>query len=181
VTPLMVLQGFATQSVEGGMMWKRIRRRVTIENGLRFDYEISPHRAFLAKMAEGVADVIESAAPSQIAPPNDAPPTQFISAPPPTMAPVPTTDGAGRIGDYVPFKQSRLKGQINPLRPPLHVETVLIGRALGQPTDYLFGVGFRVRDDGYVEAEFADGVRKFDTYERFKTEITHLVVRNKST
>lgn len=74
-----------------------------------------------------------------------------------------TTDDAGKIGDYVPFKQSRLKGQINPLRPPLQVETVLIGKALGQPTGYLFGVGFRVRDDGHLEAEFADGVRKFDT------------------
>ena len=93
---------------------------------------------------------------------------------------MPTTDGAGKIGDYVPFKQSRLKGQANPLRPPLHVETVLIGRALGQPTGYLFGVGFRVRDDGYLEAEFADGIRKFDTYEKFKIEVTELVGRNES-
>ncbi len=64
--------------------------------------------------------------------------------------------------------------------PPLHVETVLIGRALGQPTGYLFGVGFRVHDDGYLEAEFADGIRKFDTYEKFKIELTDLIGRNKS-
>jgi hypothetical protein len=51
----------------------------------------------------------------------------------------------------------------------------LIGRALGQPTGYFFGVGFRVRDDGYLEAEFADGVRKFDTYEKFEIEVTDLV------
>jgi hypothetical protein len=104
---------------------------------------------------------------------------QLASVPPAaTDDRVPKTDGVGRIGDYVPFKQSRLKGQTNPLRPPLHVETVLIGRALGQATGYLLGVGFRVRDDGYLEAEFADGTRKFDTYEKFKIEVTALVGRN---
>jgi hypothetical protein len=47
-------------------------------------------------------------------------------------------------GMHIPFKQVRLKGHINPLKPPIHVETVLIGRALGQRTGYLFGVGFRI-------------------------------------
>jgi hypothetical protein len=124
-------------------MWKRIRRRVSAGNGLHFDYEVSPHRAFLAKTAK---------------------------------KPEGANIDASKIGDYVPFKQSRLIGQTNPLRPPLHVETVLIGRALRQPTGYLFGVGFRVRDDGYIEAEFAGGVRKFDTYEKFEIEVTPILL-----
>jgi hypothetical protein len=157
-------------------MWKRIRRRVWIENGLHFDYEVSPHRAFLAKVAQNPQSVNTGAPSGETSPPNDGPSTQLSSVPSAAKDhPVPLTGGAGKIGDYVPFKKSRLKGQINPLRPPLHVETVLIGRALGQPTGYLFGVGFRVRDDGYVEAEFAGGVRKFDTYEKFEIEVTDLV------
>jgi hypothetical protein len=84
----------------------------------------------------------------------------------------------GIVGKYFPFKQSRLAGQGNPLRPPFHLETVLIGRALGQQTGYLYGVGFRVQNDGYVEAEFESGVRKFDTYDQFKTKVTELVRRN---
>jgi len=129
-----------------------MRRRVSVEDGLVFEYEVSPHRVFLAKASEPTTEC----ASARLAKPDN----------------VPAPDRAA--GDYVPFKQSRLKGQSNPLRPPLHVETVLIGRALGQPTGYLFGVGFRVRDDGYVEAEFTDGVRKFETYEKFKIEVTGL-------
>jgi len=129
-----------------------MRRRVSVEGDLVFDYEVSPHRVFLKKAAE--------------------PTTERASVPPATPDGAPAPDRT--VGDYVPFKQSRLKGQTNPLRSPLHVETVLIGRALGQPTGYLFGVGFRVRDDGYVEAEFAEGVRKFKTYEKFKIEVTGL-------
>lgn len=83
-------------------------------------------------------------------------------------------DGAGKIGDYVPFKRSRLKEQTNPLRPPFHVETVLIGRALGQLTGYVFGVGYRVHDDGHVEAEFADGIRIFETYDKLINELDNL-------
>jgi len=162
-------------------MWKRIRRRVPTENGLHFDYEVSPHRTLLAKMAAKSKGANGSASCSQPPPPDDEPSMQLASVPPAAMDDrVPKTDGVGEIGDYVPFKQSRLKGQTNPLRPPLHVETVLIGRALGQPTGYLFGVGFRVRDDGYLEAEFADGIRKFDTYEKLKIEVTHLARRNES-
>jgi hypothetical protein len=75
--------------------------------------------AFLAKIAaptEGAfADVTDSQTP-----------------PPTTTNPVPATGETRQFGAYVPFKQSRLEGQINPLRPPLHVETVLIGRALVQ-------------------------------------------------
>jgi hypothetical protein len=72
---------------------------------------------------------------------------------------------------HIPFKQVRLKGQINPLKPPLHVETVLIGRALGQPTGYLAGVGFRIRDDGYVEGEFEHGAEKFLSFEDFEKAV----------
>jgi hypothetical protein len=160
-------------------MWKRIKRRVSIQNGLYFDYEVDPHRAFLAKMGEKTKNAHPGTVP-QTSPRNDAASVPLTSLPPATANLVPATDGASKVGDYVPFKQSRLKGQTNPLRPPLHVETVLIGRALGQPTGYLFGVGFRVRDDGYLEAEFAAGVRKFDTYEKFKTEVTALAGRNES-
>lgn len=76
-----------------------------------------------------------------------------------------------KFGNFIPFKQVRLQGQVNPLRPPIHVETVLIGRALGQPTGYRFGVGFRIRDDGYVEAEFLDGVRKYNSLAEFELDI----------
>ena len=85
------------------------------------------------------------------------------------------TAADNKVGVFVPFKQSRLKGQINPLRPPHQVETVLIGRALGQPTGYLHGVGFRVKHDGYIEAEFASGVRTFRSYKEFKSEIARLL------
>jgi hypothetical protein len=145
----------------------KLRRRVPIENGLHFDYEVSPHRAFLAKIAAPTKGAFAGVTVSQTPPPT-------------TTNPVPATGEIRQVGDYVPFKQSRLEGQINPLRLPLHVEAVLIGRALGQPTGYLFGVGFRVRDDGYVEAEFADGVRKFDSYEKFRVEVAALIRRNES-
>jgi hypothetical protein len=39
------------------------------------------------------------------------------------------------VGQFIPFKQFRLQGQVNPLHPPIHVETVLIGRALDQRRD----------------------------------------------
>ncbi len=113
-------------------------------------------------------------------PPNEEPSVPLASVPETTRDTPSAIDVASKVGAYVPFKQSRLKGQTNPLRPPLHVETVLIGRALGQAAGYLLGVGFRVRDDGYLEAEFAEGIRKFDTYEKFKTEVTDLAGRNKS-
>lgn len=48
----------------------------------------------------------------------------------------------------------------------------MIGRALGQPTGYRFGVGFRIRDDGYVEAEYADGVRKYNSLTEFELDVT---------
>ena len=74
-------------------------------------------------------------------------------------------------GFHIPFKQVRLNGQINPLKPPLHVEAVLIGRALGQQTGYLAGVGFRIRDDGYVEGEFEHGAEKFLSFGDFEEAV----------
>jgi hypothetical protein len=84
-----------------------------------------------------------------------------------------------KFGNFIAFKQVRLQGQANPLRPPIHVETVLIGRALGQPTGYRSGVGFRIRDDGYVEAEFSDGVRKYNSFAEFELDIATRVTASR--
>jgi hypothetical protein len=151
---------FFNLGLGGGMRRERMKRRVPVGKSLWFDYEVSPHRAFLEK-TEGTANA--SALQREHA--------QAISAAKETTL-GPAADGADtEVGVYVPFKQTRLAGQANPLRPPHHVETVLIGRALGQHTGYLLGVGFRIRDDGFVEAEFNEGVRKFDSYEKFSTQI----------
>ncbi|THD68426.1 MAG: hypothetical protein E7813_10370 [Bradyrhizobium sp.] len=140
-----------------------ITRRVQIEKDLFFEYEVSPHRAILARMS-GVS-------------PNDL--TEATSSPQELAEPaskvsdlaLPTDTTKAPVGMRIPFRQVRLKGQINPLKPPLHVETVLIGRALGQQTGYLFGVGFRIRDDGYVEGEFVEGAQKFTSFEKFREEV----------
>jgi hypothetical protein len=153
-------------------MWKRIRRRVSVKNGLHFDYEVSPHRAFLAKMAERPDGVNVDAALFQKSFADNESSIPLASVVPTTRDAAPATDSVGKIGEYLPFKQSRLKGRVNPLRPPLHLETVLIGRALGQQTGYLYGVGFRVRDDGYVEAEFAEGTQKFESMKEFEMELS---------
>lgn len=128
-----------------------IRRRVPVGNNLYFDYDAS-------------SDRVET--PSQPRSPTPDQPLMIASVPTATV---------DEVGDYIPFKQSRLKGQVNPLRPPLEVETVLIGRALGQHTDYLFGVGFRVLGDGRVEAEFVDGVQEFDSYKNFENDVTKML------
>jgi hypothetical protein len=151
------------------MSVRKIRRRVSVERTLYFEYEISPLRAFLKKMA-GTVNISKTAALSALSASNPVVSTQPGASSPQSWPEA--TAGADKLGDYVPFKQSRLKGQSNPLRPPFHVETVLIGRALGQSTGYLHGIGFRIRDDGYVEAEFSEGIKKYDTYEEFKAEIT---------
>jgi hypothetical protein len=132
-----------------------IRRRVKVQGNLYFEYEISPHRAILARRSEvGLRDSIGATIPCQT--PNDN--AQL--------------DRSKRVtGFHIPFKQVRLKGQINPLKPPLHVETVLIGRALGQQTGYLAGVGFRIRDDGYVEGEFERGAEKFLSFGDFEQAV----------
>jgi hypothetical protein len=113
-----------------------IMRRVKVEGDLYFEYEISPHRAILARRSEVEANdlngtIISCRASNEI-------PSQNLNA-------QVRLDASKRVtGLHIPFKQVRLKGQINPLKPPLHVETVLIGRALGQQTGYLAGVGFRI-------------------------------------
>ena len=152
-------------------IWDRIRRRIQVEKNLFFEYNVSPHRAFLAKIAEKEGHLTgEGSNPSS---PSQQPYKGSSQSPS-------STANAGepdleKFGNFIPFKQSRLQGQINPLRPPIHVETVLIGRALGQPTGYLSGVGYRIRDDGYVEAEFSDGVRKYDTLAEFELDIANRV------
>ncbi|MFB6452082.1 hypothetical protein [Bradyrhizobium tunisiense] len=141
----------------------RIRRRVQVEAGLYFEYEVAPHRAILARRTEiSAKDLSEiTSSPCQ----RGAHAIQGLECALPVRAPsVPT-------GMYIPFKQVRLKGQVNPLKPPLHVETVLIGRALGQQTGYLSGVGFRIRDDGYVEGEFAERAEKFTSFEIFREAV----------
>ena len=106
-----------------------LKRRIQIESNLYFEYEVSPHRAILARKSEVEADDLSGAILNEF-------PSQK------------SNDEAqlGRskrvTGLHIPFKQVRLKGQINRLKPPLHVETVLMGRALGQETGYLAGVGF---------------------------------------
>lgn len=75
-----------------------------------------------------------------------------------------STSGLTVTGTHIPFKQLRSVGHFNPLKPPLDLETVLIGQALGQEVGYLHGIGFRIRDDGYVEGEFLHGVEKFRSF-----------------
>jgi len=140
----------------------RIRRRTLVENNLYFEYEVSPHWAILARISEVSASDLSGVISS---------PQPLGESPAQSDCALPTNTTKVPVGMHIPFKQVRLKGQINPLKPPLHVETVLIGRALGQQTGYLFGVGFRIRDDGYVEGEFVEGAEKFTSFERFREEV----------
>ena len=140
-----------------------IKRLVKVEGDLYFEYEISPHRAILARRSEAMATelngtIISCQASNEVS-------GQDLKA-------RVEADNSKRVtGRHIPFKQVRLKGQINPLKPPLHVETVLIGRALGQQTGYLAGVGFRIRDDGYVEGEFEHGIEKFPFFRDFEQAV----------
>jgi hypothetical protein len=108
-----------------------IKRRIEIEGNLYFEYEVSPHRAILARRSEIEANDLSSGTVSCQASNGFSPQNLNDNA---------LLDKSKRAaGFHIPFKQVRLKGQINPLKPPLDVETVLIGRALGQPTGYLAG------------------------------------------
>jgi hypothetical protein len=141
-----------------------IKRRVQVDKDLYFEYEISPHRSILARRSKKEANDLRSAIiPFRIS-------NEISSQNPDDEAQL---DRGKRVAGllHIPFKQVRLKGQINPLKPPLHVETVLIGRALGQQTGYLAGVGFRIRDDGYVEGEFEHGAQKFLTFGDFEKAV----------
>jgi hypothetical protein len=140
-----------------------IKRRIQIDNDLFFEYEVSPHRAILARRSEAEATDLSGAITSCQAS------NEFTSKNSDDEARLDTSKRVA--GFHIPFKQVRLKGQINPLKPPIHVETVLIGRALGQPTGYLAGVGFRIRDDGYVEGEFEHGTEKFFSFADFEKAV----------
>ena len=141
----------------------KIKRCIKVLDDLYFEYEVSPHRAILARRSEVEANDLSSAivscqASNELTSQNSDDEAQL--------------DRSRRVtGFHIPFKQVRLNGQINPLKPPLHVETVLIGRALGQQTGYLAGVGFRIRDDGYVEGEFEHGAEKFLSFGDFEEAV----------
>jgi hypothetical protein len=151
---------------------RKIRRRVSVEKTLYFEYDISPLRAFLEKIFETLEKIAGIQKTARVlAQSVDGSIVAKRSGDPSAQTWPKATAGADKLGYYVPFKQSRLKGGSNPLRPPFHVETVLIGRALRQRTGYLYGIGFRIRDDGYVEAEFNEGIKKYDTYEQFEADI----------
>jgi hypothetical protein len=137
-----------------------INRLIQIENDLYFEFEARPHRAILARRSEVKANDLSGANISR---------QEFPSQNSNDEAPL---DRTKRVtGLHIPFKQVRLKGQINPFKPPLHVETVLIGRALGQQTGYLAGVGFRIRDDGYIEGEFEHGTEKVLSFGDFEKAV----------
>jgi hypothetical protein len=77
-------------------MWKRIRRQVSIGNGLHFNYEISPHRAFLAKKSKKVRTTNASAVCSETSSPTDESSMPLPSVPADMMDPVPTQTVAER-------------------------------------------------------------------------------------
>jgi hypothetical protein len=139
-------------------------RSVPVGYGLY--YEAGSALGFWSKMVQRLKKVIVGPAKEQ-----QGPAMLFASARGSSTDSAPGKAGLPEVGEYVPFKQSRLKGQINPLRPPLQVETVLIGQALHERVGYLRGIGFRVRDDQQVEAEFPSGVRTFKTYGQFEREV----------
>jgi hypothetical protein len=147
-----------------------IKRRIQIESNLYFEYEVSPHRAILARISDLTANDASEAGSQRKAS------QEALSRN--SSREMPLDRMQATTGMHIPFKQVRLKGQINPLKPPLHVETVLIGRALGQQTGYLAGVGFRIRDDGYVEGEFMHGAEKFLSFGDFKKAVNSLLKEN---
>lgn len=126
-----------------------IKRRVQIEKDLFFEYEVSPHRLILERVSTVSGKPADEEALRQ----------QVKKAVHKT-----SSSGFTATGTHIPFKQMRSVGHFNPLKPPLDLETVLIGRALSQEVGYLHGVGFRIRDDGYVEGEFEHGVEKFVSF-----------------
>jgi hypothetical protein len=130
------------------------KRRVKIEKDLFFEYEVSPHRAILARISGKSAVVNENVSIAK------------------------QSDEIAINGTHIPFRQIRSTGRVNPLKPPLDLETVLIGRALGQDVGYLYGVGFRIRDDGYVEGEFPHAVEKFDSFDELIRSVKRRLPRS---
>jgi hypothetical protein len=138
------------------------KRVIQVTKNLFFEYEVAAHRR-VQQRRDSVAAV----------PLCEPEPIRQANEVPARVARTDTSlDNQPALGVHIPFKQVRLKGQVNPFKPPVHVETVLIGRALGQPTGYLAGVGFRIRDDGYVEGEFLHGTEKFNSFEEFERAVT---------
>ena len=131
------------------------KRRDKIEKDLFFEYEVSPHRAILARISGASTNSSNEKALHPEGPPEIA-----------------------ITGMHIPFRQIRSIGHINPLNPPIDVETVLIGRALGQEVGYLHGIGFRIRDDGYVEGEFLHGVEKFDSFDELVRSVKRRLPRS---
>ena len=131
------------------------KRRVKIEKDLFFEYEVTAHRAILAR----ISSVSTNSSKERPLRPEGAREKTIT-------------------GMHVPFRQTRSIGHINPLKPPIDVETVLIGRALGQEVGYLHGIGFRIRDDGYVEGEFLHGVEKFDSFDELVRSVKRRLPRS---
>lgn len=139
------------------------KRVIQVTKDLCFEYEVNPHRRIQQR--------IDSVSATPLCDPRHVQEEKEASEQVAGGA-ISVERKSVSTGTHVPFKQVRLKGQINPLKPPVHVETVLIGRALGQPTGYLAGIGFRIRDDGYVEGEFLHGAEKFNSFEEFERAVT---------
>jgi hypothetical protein len=138
-----------------------MKRRIKVEKGLSYEDDDTPHCSIVIGPAklQGTSELR----------------SRLLAFKSPDHA------AEVKTGIHVPFKQVRLVGQVNPLNPPLHVETVLIGRALGQQTGYFHGVGFRVFFDGRVEGEFLHGTEMFDRYQQFETFVISCLQRGHET
>lgn len=94
------------------------KRRVQIEKHLFFEYEVKPHRSILDRIATVSGEVADRKPLRQ----------EVLN----TAPKVPSSSMPALTGTHIPLKQIRSVGHTNPLKPPLDLETVLIGRALGQ-------------------------------------------------
>ena len=139
------------------------KRRVQIEKDLFFEYEVSPHHSILERISTISGKTLEGKRLKQ----------DIQNA-----ADKSSSSGLMMTGTHIHFKQMRSVGHFNPLKPPLDLETVLIGRALGQEVGYLHGVGFRIRDDGYVEGEFLHGVEKFDSFDELVRSVKRRLAKS---
>jgi hypothetical protein len=113
-------------------IWERIRRRIQVERNLFLEYEVSPHRAFLAKVPSKDLRFINKDSNLQS-----------------TLANIGDPD-LDEVGNFIPFKQACLQGQVNRLRPPIHVETVFGSTTLSPSLNWMYPLmlGSRDRIDG---------------------------------